>query len=129
MTSERVEAIRERLAKATPGPWDVHSSTIRGVQYRKDGTYWRRCSIARILGGANYVPEAPNAELIAHAPTDLAWACDEIERLTQQVEEMREVVEAASQAVSAQKNLRDLSGPVHRIALALSRLSPKEGEK
>lgn len=60
--SERIAQIEERLAAATPGPWQqdlIHDQTyeIRADGYLVAET-WDR---------------APDATLIAHAPSDLAW--------------------------------------------------------
>lgn len=72
--TDRLAEIRARLNAATPGPWE-----------------WREwsCGDEAITGPDNTgfvvnVDEATphaDADLIAHAPADIAWLLDEVERL------------------------------------------------
>ena len=72
--AERVQTIRVRLKAATPGPWEISVVTpqhndiavVRGIQIR---------------GPYKAVACKDDAALIAHAPTDLAFLCDQVERL------------------------------------------------
>lgn len=76
MTQERLDAIREREAKATAGPWDVEGSAYCGpldtltVYPVEDG------------GALAYVqPSWEDAEFIAHAREDVPALLAEVERL------------------------------------------------
>jgi hypothetical protein len=93
---EHVEEIRERLAKATPGPWFktanwyVSSDEDYSI-YNRDG---RWCGghdplIAQIQGPG--IRRGEDFDLIAAAPSDLAFLLSELDRA-------RKVVEAARQA-------------------------------
>ena len=83
---KRIAEVRGRLANATPGPWKVQPSTSPGKSGRCDGVYaGDRYDIdTRIVetDGGYYPPRLPDAELIAHAPTDIEWLLGEVERLT-----------------------------------------------
>lgn len=86
---ERLAAIRDRLAKATKGPWRVEA------RYLSDG------SVACISAGINRHGDGPesypistlragvllpdNAELVVNAPADLAFLLSEVERLREAV--------------------------------------------
>lgn len=62
--SDRLQEIRARLDAATPGPWVP--VLINGVESP---------------GIRNPVPTWAQNDLIAHAPADIAWLLDEVERL------------------------------------------------
>lgn len=63
--SDRLQEIRARLDAATPGPWEKTSPNVV-------------VAAGDVVAG---VPLTNNADLIAHAPADLAWLLDEVERL------------------------------------------------
>jgi len=71
--SDRVKDIRARLAFATPGPWRADDQV--GVWTMIHGPH--NVEVAHALKYMSH----ENGPLIANAPDDLAWACDEIERL------------------------------------------------
>lgn len=84
--SDRLQEIRARLDAATPGPWE-----------------WREwsCGDEAITGPDNTgfvvnvdetTPHA-DADLIAHAPADIAWLLEKVEELTKRVR-MYEVVKS-----------------------------------
>lgn len=74
----RLAAIRERVAKATPGPWDHGGSTVDGGEW-----VWERS------GHATGDPDAPDtrvcdagsrdAAFIAHAREDVPWLLGELD--------------------------------------------------
>lgn len=70
---ERLQEIRARLDAATPGPWKRDRHEILTVDV-DDETGWETC-IADAYG------DPADADLIAHAPDDLRWLLDEVERL------------------------------------------------
>lgn len=73
------ESLRARLAAATPGPWITVSSTDGVTQH-----YWVQAEERNpvdqlVVESHDGVPIRPDANLIAHAPTDLAAALKVIE--------------------------------------------------
>lgn len=89
MTDDELDAIRERLAAATPGPWtaDTYAEAI----YALDGA--AVVSGSRWGGEASVFDHAPDADFIAHAPTDIAALLAEVERLCAERAQMTEVQE------------------------------------
>lgn len=91
MPTTDLEAIKARLAAATPGPWDTDGSTVWAeviVPDPRDQTGQTPMQDRELVaesGGAD-------AHLIAHAPEDLAALLAENERL-------RAVAEAALDAL------------------------------
>lgn len=86
--SERIAEIRERLEKATPGPWVNEGDVVADEQSIVVGVEsynWR--FVAHINSDTDDGPETPpispeeakaNAEFIANAPTDIAFLLDEL---------------------------------------------------
>jgi hypothetical protein len=69
--SDRLEEIRARLDAATPGPWEIEEwMTIHDV-YAADGK--SEPTVATHV-------RTLDADLIAHAPADIAWLLAEVER-------------------------------------------------
>ena len=89
--SERLRAIRERCAAASPGPWEVHNSFgVRSVHPRvrtaKTGVFRFRMRAAdkkeSIFWDANGSGRrAPNYRFCAHARTDIPWLLDLVDEL------------------------------------------------
>jgi hypothetical protein len=78
--SDRIDEIRARLdALVSPTPWKYHYT--RGVTSADDR------SIARMGWYDN------DGAFVAHAPADIAWLLDEVERLEKRVR-MYEVVKS-----------------------------------
>lgn len=79
------EGVRARLAAATPGPWRNAPDTAAGrvwVQRGESGVFGPDCEpMFRFRGDKEYARAAADADLIAHAPTDLAAALDRITEL------------------------------------------------
>lgn len=92
MTDQELAAIRERLAKATPGPWKTRTSFGLDrcefeITEEGDGESYPYI-IATAHGGIGYLNNVPtegvpaaNAALIANAPTDLAALLAEVDIL------------------------------------------------
>ena len=79
--SKQTEEIRRRLAAATPGPWRVgHDGPSKPIIIPQTVTD---------LWGFDDLEEE-NAELIAHAPIDLAFLLAENERLEREVAGLRD---------------------------------------
>lgn len=108
-TQQRLDEIRERWAKGTPGPWgwwtgdgyrddDTHEKRWRriGLKERTCGpliagdpneaadTYFPSVVINAGCGQSEYIPcrTAEDAEKIAAAPADIRWLLEEVERLS-----------------------------------------------
>jgi hypothetical protein len=93
-----IDAIKARLVRATPGPWrlkpqdpaKIHRGT---VQIEEDGRAIE--VVAECYCGAYEGHGLHNADLIAHAPTDLDALVAEVERLRAEVERERVAVVSA----------------------------------
>jgi hypothetical protein len=85
MTDDELAAIDARLQAATPGPWEVKSHRFAKYLYidailappAPDGQQVRIVETDEGCGP----PSPADAELIAHAPTDLAALVAEVRRL------------------------------------------------
>src|SRR5690606_5333109 len=99
MASERrVAEIRDRLAAATPGPWELYATERNVIAITKGRTrsgylreivHWSGFDCSNIDDPGQV---RANAALIAHAPSDLAYLLDEIARLSRELEEARELL-------------------------------------
>jgi hypothetical protein len=79
MTNQEIESIQQRLDAATPGPW-------KAIKYYKN-------QLANGAGpdwGLEGVRSFEDADLCAHAPTDLRALLDEVERLNSKVKKLEE---------------------------------------
>lgn len=94
ITEERLDEIRERLDAATPGPWRPDNDEPGYVIAPDDPSGWDGYLIASTVDhdGGLFVQEH-NAELIAHAPQDLADLLAEVERLRDELAKAREVTD------------------------------------
>ena len=105
-----LDAIEARLAAATPGPWDTDGTTVWAyviVPDPRDQTGQTPIQDRELVaqsGGAD-------ADLIAHAPTDLA-------ALVAEVRALRAVAKAAGEYLRAPSTYDDLRG-VGRAGLRL----------
>ena len=70
--SDRIDAIRDRLAKATPGPWETVPTTGNAVASPDGDGYWTDV--------ADRIESEPDADLIANAPADLAYLLAEMDK-------------------------------------------------
>lgn len=106
MTFNRLDGIKKRLNKATPGRWvaepdlrpDVMAyvrcdNGVRGGYFdegqlvkRIHGKYQSACAM-HVAEFAKYEKSNDDAEFVANAPSDLAWCIEEIERLTRKLKE------------------------------------------
>ena len=80
----RMDEIRERLDKATPGPWEVWDDGDVGTAYPVT-TRTRDGRVIELESKHIANSDRFDADLISHAPSDLAWCLGEIERLTARV--------------------------------------------
>lgn len=87
MTQEQEKAIRERLAKATTGPW--HADNVNRTRSLDGPEIWA-CGmlVAKVAGLAKF--DFENCELIAHAPEDIRSLLAEVDRLRNALREIRD---------------------------------------
>ncbi len=110
-----IDAIKARLVRATPGPWrlkpqdpaKIHRGTV--VQIEEDGRATE--VVAECYCGAYEGHGLHNADLIAHAPTDLDALVEEVERLRGEAERERAAVVAW-----LREKLRENEGYVRPVA-------------
>lgn len=93
---DRIDEIRERLSKATPGKWEVraqlpYSEAMLLFVGREDGN--RSLASGMWNAGPGLERDKNNFEMIAHAPSDLAY-------LLSQLDAARKVVEAGERLAS-----------------------------
>lgn len=100
---DTLSEIKERLGKVTSWPWEVNYDEYSPS---RDGLFWW---ISRKSGGAlGYMPKPDvdddnyvrfskeDAELIAHAPEDIAYLLGEVARLTRERDEFRDIARRVS---------------------------------
>ena len=96
MTTIDLDPIKERLAVATPGPWDfsvlpqsvgITVATIHSEHGPRE-TCWT-VDLPPEIGGMG---TEKDAEFIAHAPEDIAALVAEVERLRGQVNAVKKIV-------------------------------------
>jgi hypothetical protein len=85
-STDRLREIRERLAKATPGPWKHQIWTTRGDCRRPDAAL-------HVVEGPPPSLRFEDAQLIANAPADLAFLLGEVSRLDAENAELRAALE------------------------------------
>jgi hypothetical protein len=78
--TDRLQEIRARLDAATPGPWIIHEDEETGQL-----DPWDDDGMHPILDSQS------NADLIAHAPDDIAWLLQEVARLTLQERSLKRI--------------------------------------
>lgn len=130
----RLEEIRARLDKATPGPWEARVNDLTDeVIIEHEQEY--RWQVAWIADTYKRDWAMPDADLIANAPADLAWALSEIERLSKIVEDAVKVLrwDSAACAHNDGIGIQDISDLVARPlpadyakALGLTNTTTKE---
>lgn len=95
MTNEELEAIRQRLGAATPGPWRWWTSCsyrrLSSDATGRDGDVLRG-DIQRHDGHPDVICSEADKALIAHAPADIAALLVEVERLTKREAMLRDQV-------------------------------------
>ena len=86
MTRDELDAIRQRVEAATPGPWAVSSpSSGHGVTVGH-----------RMILYATIELALPDAEFIAHARSDIPALLDEIALLRQQLKDAYTTLDSSS---------------------------------
>lgn len=77
----RIDEIRARLEKATPGPWTVVANSSGGATLVRGGGDWKAHEQTHL----QIVPKC-DAEFIAHSRADVEYLLAEIARLQQELE-------------------------------------------
>jgi hypothetical protein len=112
MTKDQLSAIRERLDAATPGPWEAGTAACCPDMGWVDGPKGAVCPQFTATKVTHSL-DANDADLIAHAPTDLRALLDEVERLTKREDEL---VKAGLDLMVANK---DLTAEAERLTTEL----------
>jgi hypothetical protein len=93
MTPDRISEIKERLAKASPGPWAAKlmedDDEDRIDLLREVGVYYSGGDGIRYVLAADEVDDSqqtPNVDLIANAPADLQFLLAQVEEMGARLE-------------------------------------------
>lgn len=87
----RVDEIKERLLKSTPGPWECKKEIINdrvvrwGIRHRINGyckSFTPVCSMS-----AGFYRFLEDAEFLTHCREDIVFLLSEIERLAAEIED------------------------------------------
>ena len=81
-----LDAIKARLAAATPGPWWSDSGDPLSTNMAVAVIGGWQVQASRPFVGDRVTPAKDDADLIAHAPTDLAALVAEVERLREELD-------------------------------------------
>ena len=91
-----LEPIKERLEAATPGPWrvwrDPDPTRARATAVETAWCYGDIEGDTELI--TDYLPTDADAELIAHAPEDIASLVAEVERLRGQIEGLCAIIDS-----------------------------------
>jgi len=115
LSEERLKEIRERLEKATPGPWeweradesDVSLGTKGSVYFEGHVLSCGYCKSCQKSGQRCTTPRETDSQFIANAPTDIADLLKEVEELRGERAEVRRLRQEVSR-------LRALMGPLEK---------------
>lgn len=103
-----IEQIKQRLAAATPGPWDYWSVVADGrvEVYVPNGSM----DTEVILEFKDFEdcpdcirPASADSDLIAHAPTDIAALINEVEKLRATIERLHNERDVACASIQAER--------------------------
>lgn len=89
--NEKLKEIEARLEKATPGPWRAVRNNALGETWFNIFSLGDNNVLAMIGDLADEVKQSPDAELIAHAPTDLALLLSLVKEYRAALEIMEQV--------------------------------------
>lgn len=74
----RIDEIRQRLEKASPGPWQILPGNDRCIS----GTVISAADNRHIATATRTTEERANADFIAHAPEDIEYLLALVEEVT-----------------------------------------------
>ncbi len=93
MTDDELKQIRERLGKATPGPWERNCNSV----FTKDNfLIW--------IGGESSRFEIGDAEFIAHARQDVGKLLDKVKLLSDELDRERLALHVSEHTVEILRN-------------------------
>lgn len=104
MTQTQLLEIKSRLAAATPGPWTASQGSD---EYNDPTEFYYVTSPTDTVFLDGGLCEQADADLIAHAPDDIAALVAEVERLQGQLEQ---AVAAERAAILAQLDIEEAGG-------------------
>lgn len=87
-----IETIQQRLSAATPGPWHVEEESSQECTIRATGPVISGVvATVRLnwIRSEQRYEQDRNVELIAHAPTDIAWLLARLVLVERQRDELR----------------------------------------
>jgi len=106
-----LDAIKARLAAATPGPWETRFLHRVWMRAREEP--------GNLMFGTGPTQDWADCDLMAHAPTDLAALVAEVERLHQAI---RDLLPYATAAIGNPRS----AWPTDSVILKAEALLPKE---
>ena len=106
MSTLDLEPIKERLAAATPGPWDADGTEVSQHWSRPEpwltiATNEVDCMAYCYGGRGRGVERVEDAEFIAHAPEDIRALLAEVKRLQAQIDAVKELHKPVTANVTA----------------------------
>jgi hypothetical protein len=78
MSDTRIAAIRARLEAATEGPWEIYEEPVGRRSTPTITVAQPRGNVVCRVGPKGIKGVAPDANLIAHAPADIAFLLEQI---------------------------------------------------
>ena len=108
MTELNLAPIKDRLARATPGPWRVWQNPHKKSDVAVE-TAWSHSDCegdTELI--TDYLPTCGDAEFIAHSPEDIAALLAEVEKLRRAGSTLGTVIEKQCEAALDATGLHDL---------------------
>ena len=123
MDDKRLDKIRERCEKATPGPW--MSRSFKGERDIPCFEVYSPCPCCGLVAETVPICGEGDAEFIAHVREDVPYLLDEITRLTAESEALREELKNARTVPTVEplepltlEELREMDGePIYCVVL------------
>ncbi|MDO4920077.1 hypothetical protein [Kocuria sp.] len=113
---ERLAGIRGRVEDATPGPWEWWGEAdLRAVSVPDPESSEWPDSCMPVTNEDGQIESSNDAELIAHAPQDLADLLDEVERLRARLTVDDDMAERAARALFLSDSLRNTESKWDRL--------------
>jgi hypothetical protein len=124
-----VERAKEMVAKATPGPWEAHGTTV-STSYPSERAGYEELGLHEEIARTHmtvgrFQQEAMNAVLIAAAPTLVTELCTALEKAEQQLGALRDY--ANHLMACAARNGRSCDCGLERLFIALAPSEQREG--
>ena len=94
MTTEQIQAMRDTIAAATPGPWMRNGKAAIG--WRLDSINEGTVGLGYLMNPAAIVPKEEDADFVALARTELPKLLDDVERLQRENQDLQRLVDLAA---------------------------------